>query len=146
MAMVSALDQLDARHLRAVTLAVSGLENARVSAGPLGELGAELLEQFSRRFALVDVPHGVTPVVQRPVARLGDQLLDEGPQLLGLGLRRLDRAVLDERRRETPHQGKLLFARAPERAPRFAMPHCLTPPCRRAPRRRPTTWRSEAMR
>src|SRR3954468_9431690 len=42
----SILTELDARHLRAVTLAVPGLEDARVAAVPRGEPRPDLLEQL----------------------------------------------------------------------------------------------------
>src|SRR5580765_741276 len=103
-----ALHQLDARHLGAVTLAVTGLQNARVAAVALGALGPELLEQLVRRLTLVNVANSETTLVQRAFTRLRDQLLDEGTQFLRLGFRGLDRAVLDERRREIPHQRELL--------------------------------------
>src|SRR5574338_1727752 len=96
-AMVSVLDKLDARHVRAVTLAVAGLQNARVTAGPLRELRPDLLEQLVRRFPLLDVAAGQPARVQRAGASLRDELLDERPQLLGLGFGRLDRSAFDER-------------------------------------------------
>src|SRR5512146_766884 len=130
-------DQLDARHLRAVTLTVAGLEDARVTAVASRQLGTELLEELVRGSALLNMAHREPAVVERARAGLGDQLLDEWPKLFRLGLRGLDGAVLDERRREIPQERALLFARPAERPPRFAMPHWLTPPCRRAPRRRP---------
>src|SRR5262249_15204894 len=132
----SALDQLDARHLGAVTFAVTGFENARVSAWTARELRSELLKELVRCFALVDVTRGKAARVQRASAGLGDQLLDEGAQLLRLRLGRLDRAVLDERRREVAHERELLLGGPAKLPPGFAMPHVLTPPCRRARRRR----------
>jgi hypothetical protein len=63
--MTLTLDQLDARHLGAVTLAVAGLENARVAAIARRELGAELLKELVRGFALVDVATRETARVQR---------------------------------------------------------------------------------
>src|SRR5262252_9026428 len=53
-----ALDQLDARHLGAVTLAVAGLENARIAAVASRELGTDLLKELVRGFALVNVATG----------------------------------------------------------------------------------------
>ena len=41
-----AQNQFDTRHFGAVTLAVTGLQNASVSAGARGELWADLLEQL----------------------------------------------------------------------------------------------------
>src|SRR6478672_4776317 len=58
MAMVSVLTELDARHLCAVTLAVAGLENARVAAVPRGEPRTDLLEKLVRRRALLNVAAG----------------------------------------------------------------------------------------
>src|ERR1043166_2638969 len=90
-------DELDAGHLGAVTLAVAGLENARISTFASRELRSELLEQLVGCFPLVNVPNGETAIVQRAGARLRDQLLDERTELLGLRFGGLDRAVLDER-------------------------------------------------
>src|SRR5215203_887443 len=114
MAMVSILTELDARHLGTVTLAVAGLEDARVSTVPRGEPRTDLLKQLVRRLSLLDVAAGEPACVQRAGARLGHELLDEGPQLLRLRLGRLDRLGLDERGREVAHQGELLLARATE--------------------------------
>src|SRR5437763_1793392 len=114
MAMISILTELDARHLRAVTLAVSGLEDARVSAVPRGEPRTDLLEQLVCRRALLDVAAGQPARVQRAGAGLGDELFDERAQFLRLRLGRLDRLAHDERGREVAHQGELLLARATE--------------------------------
>src|SRR3954465_10960185 len=96
-AMMSILDELDARHVCAVTLAVAGLQNARVAAGPRREARTDLLEQLVRRFTLLDVAGGGPAGVERARARLGDQLLDERTKLLRLRFGRLDRLALDER-------------------------------------------------
>src|SRR5690349_8971668 len=114
MAMVSVLTELDARHLRAVTLAVAGLEDARVPAVPRGEPRSDGLKQLVRRLTLLNVAAGEPACVQRAGARLRDELLDERPQLLGLRLGRLDRLGLDERGREVAQQRELLLARAAE--------------------------------
>src|ERR1019366_8163916 len=112
--MGSALDQFDARHLCAVTLAVAGLEDARVAALARGEPGTELLEELVRGRALVDVNAGETARVQRAGAGLRDQLLDERTQFLRLRLGRLDGSLEDERGREVPKERELLFGRAAE--------------------------------
>src|SRR5678815_140369 len=97
MAMVSILAELDARHLGAVTLAVAGLEDARVAAVPRGEPRTDLLKQLVRHRALLNVAASQPARVQRAGASLGDELLDEGTQLLRLRLGRLDRLAHDER-------------------------------------------------
>src|SRR3954468_14956113 len=117
--MASVLAELDARHLRPVTLAVAGLEDARVAAGPRDEAGTDLLEQLVRRLALLDVADGEPAGVGRGRARLGDQLLDGRKKLLRLCLGRLDRLALDERGGEVAHQRELLLARAAQ------LPSCL---------------------
>src|SRR6476620_403583 len=114
MAMVSVLTELDARHLCPVTLAMTGLEDARVSTVPRGEPRSYLLKELVRRFPLLDVAAGEPAGVQRARARLRDELLDEWPQLLRLRLGRLDRLRLDERGREVAQQRELLLARAPQ--------------------------------
>src|SRR5919112_4014994 len=114
MAMISVLTELDSRHLGAVTLAVAGLEDARVPAVPRGEPRTDLLKELVRRFALLDVAAGEPARVQRAGTCLGDELLDERAQLLRLRLGRLDRLGLDERGREIAHQRELLLAGATE--------------------------------
>src|SRR4051812_23028480 len=96
-------DQLDARHLGAVTLAVSGLEDARVAAVPLRELRSDFLKELVADGALLDVPAGETARVQRAFLGSRDQLLDERAELFRLRLGRLDRPALDERGGETSH-------------------------------------------
>src|SRR6476659_5101652 len=92
--------ELDACHVCAVTLAEAGLEDARVAAVTGGKARSDLLEQLVGRFALLDVTNGETTGMQGASACLRDELLDERTKLLGLGLGRLDRLALDERRRE----------------------------------------------
>src|SRR5690348_1542579 len=121
----SPLDQFDARHLRAVTLAVTGLQNARVSALSRCITRPDLLEELVRGLALLDVADRQAALMERPRLRLRDQLLDEGPELLRLRFRRLDRAVFDERRREIPHERELLFAGAPKLTPGLPVTHLL---------------------
>src|SRR5687768_3222356 len=123
MAMISVLTELDARHLGAVTLAVTRLENARVSAVPRGEPRSDRLEELVRRFALLDVTTGEPARVQGAGPCLGDELLDERPQLLRLRLGRLDRLGLDERGREVAQQGELLLARAAELSSSLPVTH-----------------------
>src|SRR5437016_5895856 len=120
---LSTLDQLDARHLGAVTLAVTGLENARVSTGARCEPRAQLLEQLVGRGTLLNVAGGEAARVERPRLRLGDQLLDEWPELLGLRLGRHDRARFDERDREVAHERELLLAGAAKLASRLPVTH-----------------------
>jgi hypothetical protein len=64
-----------------------------------------------------------TAGVKRAFLRLRDQLLDEGPQLLGLGFGRLDRAVLDQRLRKVPKQREALLGGAPKLPADFSMSH-----------------------
>src|SRR5687767_2228346 len=115
----SALDELNPRHFRAVTLAMTGLEDARVPAGPRRKPRSDFLKELVRRFALAHVTASEAPRVQRPLFRLRDQLLDERAQLLRFRLGRLDLFVLDERRGQTAHQRELLLARATQ------LPACL---------------------
>ena len=92
----SGLDEFNTRHLGAVTLAVTGLEDAGVATGPLGEPRAELLKQLVGRATLLHVASRKPARVQGAGAGLGDQLLDEGTQFLGLRLCRLDGPLFDE--------------------------------------------------
>src|SRR5687767_12027467 len=133
----SALDQLDARHLGAVTLPVTGLEDPGVAALSGGVPRTDLLEQLVGDVALLHVPHREAAGVERALLRLRDQLLDEGPQLLRLRFRGLDRAVLQQRLRETAHEGELLLARPAQLASGLGVPHLTTPlPVRRRAARR----------
>jgi hypothetical protein len=103
-----ALDQFDARHLSAVTLAVAGLEDARVAALARGEAGTELLKELVRGRALGDVHAGQTARVQRAGTGLRDELLDERTEFLRLRLGGLDGALEDQRGREIPKERDLL--------------------------------------
>src|SRR5258705_1523845 len=123
MAMISVLTELDARHLCAVTLAVAGLEDARVAAVPRGEPRTDLLKELVRRRPLLDVAAGQPTRVQRAGAGLGDELFDERAQLLRLRLGRLDRLTHDERGRESAQQRELLLARAAELTSSFPVTH-----------------------
>src|SRR3990172_10722707 len=104
------LHDLDARHVRTVALAMAGLQNARVPAGALGHLGTDFLEQLVGGRALMDVLPGLAARVQRARLGLGDELLDERPQFLGLRFGRFNRAALDERGREVAQERELLLA------------------------------------
>src|SRR3569832_2685719 len=73
---------------------------------------------------MLDMATRETPRMQRSGLRLGDQLFDERPQLLGLRFRRLDRAALDQRLREAAHERELLFTRATELPSRLSVTHC----------------------
>jgi hypothetical protein len=98
------LDEFDTRHIRAVTLAVTDLQNARVSTGPLRELRTNFLKQLVGRFTLVDVLASEATRVEGPRASLRDQLLNKGPKLLRLGFSGLNRALLNERGRKIAEQ------------------------------------------
>src|SRR5438552_589261 len=106
----SVLHQLDARHLGTIAFPMSSFEDARVATRTLGVPRPDLTEQLVGRFALVNMSYREPPRVQRAGLRLGDQLLDERTELLGFRLGRHDRAALDERGREIPHQCELLLA------------------------------------
>src|SRR5687767_4474254 len=106
------IHQLDAGHFGTVAFAMSGFQDACVSAGARSEPRPDLSEQFIVDCALVHMTTGETTVVQGARAGLRDQLLDEGTKLLRSCLRRLDRATLDQSRGETAHQRELLLGRA----------------------------------
>ena len=112
----SAEDQFDARPLGTVTLAVSGLENARVSAWARSELGAEFLKELVGGFALVDMTAGEATRVQRATPGLRDEFLDEGAQFFRLGFGRFDRTLLDERGGEVAKQREALLTGPPKLA------------------------------
>src|SRR5262249_29477460 len=57
------------------------------------------------------------------VACLRDQLLHERTQLLRLGFRRLDRALLDQRGGQVTQEREPLLAGAAQSAPSFAVTH-----------------------
>ena len=134
----SVLDQLDARHLGAVTLAVAGLENARVAAVPRRELRADLLEQLVGRLALA----GCGGPARRRSCSVPERALVISFSTNGRSSFAFASVVSiapcsmsDDARLRM--QRELLLAGPAKLTPRFTMPHCLTPPCRRARRRRP---------
>ncbi len=87
-------------------------------------LAGEIKSPTRPCFALLDVASRETTGVQCTRARLGDELLDERAQLLGLGLGGLDRLALDERGREVAHERELLLARAAQLPPCLPVTHC----------------------
>ena len=78
-------EQLDASHVGAIAGPVPHLEDAGVAAGTGGEARAELGEEPAQDLAVLDVPAHEPARVQVATAGQGDELLGEGPQLLGLG-------------------------------------------------------------
>src|SRR5688500_15025790 len=106
------IHQLDAGHFGAVAVPMAGLQDACVSAGARSEPRPDLSEQFIVDCPLLHMTTGETSVVESAGAGLRDQLLDEWTKLLRSCFRRLDRATLDQRRRETAHQRELLLGRA----------------------------------
>src|SRR6185436_16247897 len=104
-------DELDARHLGAVTLALAGLENAGVTALSRRELRSDFLEQLVGGRAVRDMASGEPAVVQRSSLGLGDQLLDEWAKLFRL--------------RHAPHESELLLARAAKLLPFLTVTHLL---------------------
>src|SRR5438105_4866993 len=117
---------------------MSRFENAGVAARSRRISRPDLAEQLVRRLAPVNVASRETPRMQRSGFRFADEPFDERAQLLGLGLGCLDRALVDQRRRQIPQQREPLLAGTAELTSRMTMPsHCLTPPCRQARPRQP---------
>ena len=81
-------DQLHQGHLRAVTGARAEPQDARVAAVAIGVARRERLEQLLDDRAVLDVPQHEPARVQVVALPLGDELLRERPQLLGLHERR----------------------------------------------------------
>src|SRR5687767_3503994 len=79
-----AIDELDDRDRRGVGRANAGLNDAGVAAVAIGVAGGEYVEQLLE-LGLVQQPRLGEPAIGEP-ALLGErhQLLDIGPQLLGL--------------------------------------------------------------
>src|SRR5690349_15874885 len=138
MAMTLSLDEFDPRHLRAVTPAVAGLEDARVAAGPRGELRPDLLEQLVGGLALLHVAPREPARVQRAALGLRHELLDDRTDLHGPGPGSHDPPRPDQRRGEVTHQGQLPHAPAAKRAARFPVTHGFKTP---SPFRRPRSRR-----
>src|SRR5215207_7042105 len=103
---------------------MTGLQDTCVSAGSLGEARSELLKELVGRFALAHVPSGQSAVMQRPALGLGDQSLDEWPQLLCLGLGRHDCLFLDQRRGQIAQQSDPLLAGPAQLPASLTMTHC----------------------
>ena len=75
-----------ARHRGVVALARAELQDPQVATGPIGIARADLREQLVRHVLVPDERHDLALVVHAAFARLGDELLGDGPQRLGLGL------------------------------------------------------------
>jgi hypothetical protein len=112
---------------------VAGLENPGVAALSAREARADLLKQLVGGLAVRDVTAGEPAIVQRAGLGLGDQLLDERTKLLGFRLGRLDRAALDQRFGQAPHQRQLLLAGAPKLPADFTVTHSYTSSSSSAP-------------
>ena len=102
---------------------MSDLENPRVAAGALLELGADVGEQLVGNGALLHVPRHQPAVVQGAAAGARDELLDKWAELLCLRLGCLDRSMLEQGHRQAAHQGKLLLTRAAELTSRLGVTH-----------------------
>src|SRR5450759_1506485 len=104
--------QLDAGHLCAITLAVAGLQDARVSTGARSELRADFVEQLVVQPPNLYVTSSEATVVQRAGACFRNQSLDEWAQLFCARLCRLDRTALDQSHRKPSQEGELLLGGA----------------------------------
>src|SRR5437016_2235966 len=71
--------------------------------------------------------------IRLPGLRLGDQPLDERAQLLGFRLGCLDRATLDQRLGQTPHQRELLLDGAAKLSANLTVTHPYTSSSSSAP-------------
>ena len=89
--------QLDERHVCCVTLTETGLDDACVSAGTVGDLGSHVAEELCHGLFLLQVSEDSTAGVGGVVLRLGDQGLYIHSQCFSLGDGGLDPLVEDER-------------------------------------------------
>src|SRR2546423_1440152 len=126
-------DELDASHFGAVTLAVTGFQNAGVAALPRCEPRPYFLEQLVSCRAVRNTTTGQAAVVKRSRLGLGDQFLDERTKLLRFRLGRLDGAALDQRLRQASHESQLLLAGAAKLLPLLTVTHPYTSSSSSAP-------------
>src|SRR5918996_1580282 len=92
-----AVDELDDRHRRVVAGTKACLEHAQIAACPVLVARAERVDQLGRGPGVASLGDQEPARVQIAPLAQGDQLLDQRPQLLGLGQRGLDLLVLDQR-------------------------------------------------
>src|SRR5713101_2028314 len=91
-----AVDQLDDRHRRIVAVAIAGLDDARIAAGPGGVTLGENRQQLVGERLILQLGDRQPPGMQPAALAERDQPLDDRPQILGLGQRGADLLVLEE--------------------------------------------------
>src|SRR4029453_12896962 len=118
---ILAADELDLRHVRAVTATKADAQQAGVAARPRLEAGWNLLEQLADDGAVLDVLEDEPPRREQAAVDVagretalgdGDQPLDERTQLLGFRHRRLNPLVTDERGGLVPQERDPVFGDA----------------------------------
>src|SRR5437763_11781084 len=126
-------DNFESRHLGAIALAVTRLENAGVTALSRGELRPDFTEQLVSGWAMRNMTPRQAAVVKRASLGLGDELFDERPKLFCLRLRRLNGSPLDERFCQASHESQLLLAGAAKLLPFLSVTHPYTSSSSSAP-------------
>src|SRR6266851_5008587 len=91
-----AVDQLDDRHRRIVAVAIAGLDDARIAAGPGGVTLGENRQQLVGERLILQPGDRQPPGMQPAALAERDQPLDDRPQILRLGQRGADLLVLEE--------------------------------------------------
>src|SRR5450759_3261073 len=117
------VDELDDRHLGAVTLTPSELHDSGVAAGALLEARRDLLEELLDSRRLGNGLQGETARVETAPLSEGDHLLDERPEVFRLRQRRLDPLVGDEGRKLVPKERLAMRRRPAELATRSIVLH-----------------------
>src|SRR6185437_9590867 len=118
-----AVDELDHRHGGVVAVAEARLQDADVAAVAVGVAGSQHGEQLADLLDVTDLADRLAARMQ--VAALGQrhQLLDEGPQLLGLRQGGDDLLVLDQAGRHVGEHGGAVGGRAAQFAVRDTVAH-----------------------
>src|SRR5690606_29669895 len=107
-------DEFDAGHRRVVAVARTELQDPGVAAVALRVAGADILEELRRDFLVAEERNHLTVVVQPALLGLGDDLLGDRTERLGLRLGRGDALGGDERRDEVGHHEALVGSVAAE--------------------------------
>src|SRR5262249_39558385 len=118
-----AVDELDHRDRCRVAVTEPGLEHARIAAVALLVARADDVEELLDHGDVADFGDGLAPRVQIAALAQGDQLLHDRAEILGLGQRRHDLLVLDERSRHVAEHGAAMLRRAVELAVGVAVAH-----------------------
>jgi hypothetical protein len=118
-----AVDEFDHRARGGIAVAEPGLEHAGVAAVALLVAGREHLEELLDHGDIAQFPDRLPARMQAAALAERNQLFDDRVQILGLGQRRNDLLVLDQRGGHVGEHGPAMLGRSVELAIDLAVAH-----------------------